>query len=141
MIKGLYIHLNHIACLFPLSTWTSHPEPLTLLISIKYVVIYIWQIIEGKVPNIDSPDHAGIKAAWHPCRGQSFAVPGESLHAPKCFQSLRYSNFGVVGSRLFMYFQLIFEIYQDALLRHLRFTLIGFLPLCLMNLKLEDIQL
>ena len=40
-----------------------------------------------------------------------------------------------------MYFQLIYGIYQDALLRHLSYTSIGFLSLCLMNLKLEDIQL
>ena len=67
----------------------------------RYILLYIWQIIEGKVPNIDSPDHAGIKAAWHPRRGRSCAVPGVSLHAPKRFQSLRYSSFGVVGPRLF----------------------------------------
>ena len=67
----------------------------------RYILLYIWQIIEGKVPNIDSPDHAGIKAAWHPRRGRSCAVPGVSLYAPKRFQSLRYSSFGVVGPRLF----------------------------------------
>ena len=106
-----------------------------------YMLLYIWQIIEGKVPNIDSPDHAGIKAAWHSHRGRSCAVPGVSLHTPKCFQSLKYSCLELWGQGCLMYFQLIFGIYQDALLRHLSFTLIGFLPLCLMNLKLEDIQL
>ena len=64
-------------------------------------VICSWQIIEGKVPNIDSPDHAGTKAACCPRRGRNCAVPGVSLHAPVCFQSLRYSSFGVVGPRLF----------------------------------------
>ena len=68
----------------------------------RYILLYTWQIIEGKVPNIDSPDHASIKAAWHPRRGRSCAVPGVSLHAPKRFQSLRYSSFGVVGPRLFL---------------------------------------
>ena len=34
-------------------------------------------------------------------RGRSCAVPGISLHAPKRFQGLRYSSFGVVGPRLF----------------------------------------
>ena len=61
----------------------------------------MWQIIEGKVPNIDSPDHAGIKVAWHPHRRRGCVVPGVSLHTPKRFQSLRYSSFGVVGRRLF----------------------------------------
>ena len=60
----------------------------------RYILLYIWQIIEGKV-------HAGIKTAWHPRRGRSCAVPGVSLHAPKHFQSLRYSSLGVVGPRLF----------------------------------------
>ena len=41
---------------------------------IGYIVIYIWQITEGKVPNIDSPDHAGIKAAWHPTPAEVEAV-------------------------------------------------------------------
>ena len=67
----------------------------------RYILLYIWHIIEGKVPNTDSPDHAGIKAAWHLRRGRSCAVPRVSLHAPKHFQSLRYSSFGVVGPRLF----------------------------------------
>ena len=36
-----------------------------------------------------------------PHRGRNSVVPGVSLHAPKRFQSLRYSSFGVVGRRLF----------------------------------------
>ena len=64
-----------------------------------YILLCIWQIIEGKVPNIDSPDHAGIKAAWHPRRGRSCVVPGVSLHAQKRFQSLRYSSFGSCGAK------------------------------------------
>ena len=59
----------------------------------RYILLYIWQIIDGKVPNIDSPDHAGIKAAWHPRRGRSCAVPGgkfarsKALSKPKMFWS------------------------------------------------------
>ena len=40
----------------------------------RYMLLYIWQIFEGKVSNIDSPDHTGIKAAWHPCRGRNCVV-------------------------------------------------------------------
>ena len=62
----------------------------------RYILLYIWRIIEGKVPNIDSPDHAGIKVAWHPCRGRSCAVPGVSLHSPKRFQVLEPRLFNVL---------------------------------------------
>ena len=43
-------------------------------------------------PNIESPDHAGIKAAWHLSRGRSCAVPGgkfvhsKALSKPKIFK-------------------------------------------------------
>ena len=81
-------HIGSSCRSYPCTLWSEEEK------------LYIWQIIEGKVPNIDSPDHAGIKAAWHPRRGRSCAVPGVSLHAPKRFQNLRYSSFGVVGPRL-----------------------------------------
>ena len=99
----------------------------------RYILLYIWQIIEGKVPNINSPDHAGIKAAWHPRRGRSCAIPGVSLHAPKHFQSLRYSSFGVVGPRLFNVL--------PVNIRNISGCTVETFKLHLMNLKLEDTQL
>ena len=67
----------------------------------RYIIIYIWQIIEGKVPNIDSPDHAGIRATWSPRRGRNCIVPGVSPQAPRQFQNIRYSSFAILGPRLF----------------------------------------
>ena len=57
----------------------------------RYILLYIWQIIEGNVPNIDSPDHAGIKVACHPCRGRSCSSRGKFacskvLSKPKIFK-------------------------------------------------------
>ena len=65
----------------------------------RYILLYIWQIIEGRIPNIESPDHAGIKAAWHPSRGRSCAVPGISLHAPQALSKPKIFKFWSCGAK------------------------------------------
>ena len=67
----------------------------------RYIIIYIWRIIEGQVPNVSHSDHAGIKYVWHPRRGRNCIVPAVNLRGSRHFQTIRYASFGVRGPRLF----------------------------------------
>ena len=67
----------------------------------RYIIIYIWRIIKGQVPNVSHSDHAGIKYVWHPRRGRNCTVPVVNLRGSRHFQTIRYASFGVRGPRLF----------------------------------------
>ena len=49
----------------------------------RYIMIYVWRIMEAQVPNFGHPDHGGIKAVWHPRRGRNCVVPAVNFRAPK----------------------------------------------------------
>ena len=65
----------------------------------RYIIIYIWKILEGFVPNFS--DNHGIVSLWSPRRGRSCQVPHISAQAPYRVQQIRNSSFAVHGPRLF----------------------------------------
>ena len=67
----------------------------------RYIISYVWRIIEGQNPNFADPDHAGTKAVWHPRRGRSCVVPGVNSRAPNKTYNIRNASSGVKGPRLF----------------------------------------
>ena len=67
----------------------------------RYIIIYIWRIMEGQVPNVSLSNHEGISYVWHPRRGRNCIVPSVSTRGSRHFQTVRYSSFGVRGPRLF----------------------------------------
>ena len=67
----------------------------------RYIIIYIWRIMEGQVPNVSLSNHEGINYVWHPRRGRNCIVPSVSTRGSRHFQTVRYSSFGVRGPRLF----------------------------------------
>lgn len=67
----------------------------------RYMILYVWRIMEKQVPNFCRPDIGGIQTAWHPRRGRICRVPTLNLRGPKQFQNVRETSFGVKGPRLF----------------------------------------
>ena len=64
-----------------------------------YILLYMWQIIVGNVPNIDSPDHAGIKAAWHPRRGRQLCSSRGKFARPKALSKPKILKFWSCGAK------------------------------------------
>ena len=67
----------------------------------RYIILYIWRIMEGQVPNVSHSDNAGIRFIWHPRRGRNCLVPLVNSRGSRHFQTVRYNSFGVKGPRLF----------------------------------------
>ena len=67
----------------------------------RYTLIYIWKIMENKVPNVSHTDQTGIQWFWHQRRGRNCIVPTINLRGPQHFQTVRNASFGVRGPRLF----------------------------------------
>ena len=66
----------------------------------RYIVIYVWKILEGLVPNISSSSSA-IKARANGRIGRRCQVPPISTTSPKAIQSIREASFAVIGPNLF----------------------------------------
>jgi hypothetical protein len=67
----------------------------------RYIIIYVWRILEGQAPNFADPDMGGIKANWNNRRGRSCRVPPVSNQVPPVIRKLRHSSFAIRGPRLF----------------------------------------
>ena len=67
----------------------------------RYIVLYVWRILEGLTPNFSEPNAGGISATWNACRGRLCKVPAVSRRASAASQRIRYSSFGITGPRLF----------------------------------------
>ena len=67
----------------------------------RYMIIYVWRILEEQMPNFANPDRGGIQANLHIRRGRSCRVPSVSSQVPSSVQKLRYSSFAIRGPRLF----------------------------------------
>ena len=67
----------------------------------RYLIIYIWRILEGQVPNFRPAEQGGVRAIWHARRGRHCAVPAVSRQSPASVQRIRYSSFAILGPRLF----------------------------------------
>ena len=68
----------------------------------RYMIIYIWKILEGFVPNIsDLVGHDKISAKWHPRRGRECILPPISRRASSSVKQLREASLAVKGQKLF----------------------------------------
>ena len=64
----------------------------------RYIIIYIWRILEGQVPNLDSTP---ILSQQHQRRGRECRVPLVSASATPLVRQARYSSIAIRGPRLF----------------------------------------
>ena len=67
----------------------------------RYLIIYIWRMMEGQVPNISHAEDRGIKTKIHIRRGRVCMVPTVNSQAPQAVKSLRYASFAYHAPRLF----------------------------------------
>lgn len=67
----------------------------------RYIIMYVWRILEGLTPNFNRPDAGGIKSLHNDRRGRTCNVPAVSRYVPASVQNIRYSSFAVVGAKLF----------------------------------------
>ena len=67
----------------------------------RYLIIYIWRIMEGQEPNISTADNGGIRTKWHIRRGRCCLMPTVSNHSSQAIKSLRYGRFAKHVPRLF----------------------------------------
>ena len=67
----------------------------------RYNIIYVWKIMEKKVPNFSQSDNSGIQEYWNLRRGGYCTVPAINLRSQRQIQSIRDASFGIRGPRLF----------------------------------------
>ena len=67
----------------------------------RYLIIYVWRIMEGQVPNIFSADNGGIRTKWHIRRVGWCSIPTVSNHSSQAIKSLRYASFAIHAPGLF----------------------------------------
>ena len=69
----------------------------------RYMIIYVWRILENQVPNICNGAHASgsITARWHARRGRMCDVPQVARNSSPRVQRLREASLSVKGQRLF----------------------------------------
>lgn len=67
----------------------------------RYIIMYVWRILEGLTPNFNQPDAGGIKSLHNERRGRTCNVPAVSRYIPASVKNIRYSSFAVVGAKLF----------------------------------------
>ena len=69
----------------------------------RYIMIYIWRILEGQVPNITRADGVTgkVNSRWHIRRGRECLVPRVKRTAPFRIQRLCYASLPVKGQQLF----------------------------------------
>ena len=67
----------------------------------RYIILYVWRILEQLTPNFNNPEIGGIKVKWNERRGRTCDVPSVSRRASAAIQRIRYSSFAVIGPKLF----------------------------------------
>ena len=67
----------------------------------RYIIIYVWKILEELVPNISSSNSAICPARLNKRIGRRCHVPPISTTSPKSIQTIRESSFSVMGPNLF----------------------------------------
>ena len=67
----------------------------------RYIIMYVWSILERHTPNFDLPGNCGINCHWHIRRGRYCLVPRVSHQASSTIQTIRYGSFAVRGPMLF----------------------------------------
>ena len=61
----------------------------------RYIIMYVWRILERHAPNLDFPGRCGIDTHWNIRRGRYCLVPRVSHQSPAKVQSIRYGSFAV----------------------------------------------
>ena len=64
----------------------------------RYIIIYIWRILEGQVPNLESTP---VLSRWHQRRGRECLVPAVSNSASPLVRQARFSSIAIRGPKLF----------------------------------------
>ena len=67
----------------------------------RYIIMYVWRILEGLTPNFNDPNTGGIKAKWNERRGRFCDIPAINTQATAAVQRIRFSSFGIIGPKLF----------------------------------------
>ena len=67
----------------------------------RYIVIYIWKILENLVPNICTKEEQKVYAYNNARLGRLCHIPGIITSAPKKIQNLRENSLSIKGSKLF----------------------------------------
>ena len=68
----------------------------------RYIIIYVWKILEDLVPNIHDAKGIGqITAKWHPRRGRECTLPPIVHKAAPSMKHLREASLPVRGQQLF----------------------------------------
>ena len=67
----------------------------------RYLIMYIWKIMEGQVPNFTCAERVGVQTKHHIRRGRLCVVPTINPQASQAVKSLRYASFAVHAPRLF----------------------------------------
>ena len=68
----------------------------------RYTIIYIWRMLEGQVPCLNSLDGgAKVTSIWHIRRGRECKIPCITHHAPRNIQALKHATLPVRGQQLF----------------------------------------
>ena len=68
----------------------------------RYTIIYIWRMLEGQVPCLNSLDGgAKVTSIWHIRRGRECKIPCISRHTPRNIQALKHATLPVRGQQLF----------------------------------------
>ena len=67
----------------------------------RYIILYVWRIIENMTPNFNDPERGGIKVNLNPRRGRTCTIPGINRQVSAAIQRIRYSSFAIRGPKLF----------------------------------------
>ena len=68
----------------------------------RYTIIYIWRMLEGQVPCLNSLDGgAKVTSIWHIRRGRECKIPCITRHTPRNIQALKHATLPVRGQQLF----------------------------------------
>ena len=68
----------------------------------RYTIIYIWRMLEGQVPCLNSLDGgAKVTSIWHIRRGRECKIPCIARHTPRNIQALKHATLPVRGQQLF----------------------------------------
>ena len=68
----------------------------------RYTIIYIWRMLEGQVPCLNSLDGgAKVTSIWHIRRGRECKIPCITRHTPRNIQALKNATLPVRGQQLF----------------------------------------
>ncbi len=67
----------------------------------RYMIIYVWRVLEGQVPNIGSAADDGLRSTDHIRRGRMCVVQPVSNRSTSAVKQQRYASLRIHGARLF----------------------------------------